>query len=516
MPISIFNDVIGPVMRGPSSSHTAASFRIAFAVRASVGDVSRVVCDFDTNGSLAATHKGQGTDMGFTCGLIGIDLTDEKVKDYEDLAKNTGIDVTFRILDYGAIHPNTYRIDAIGKSGTHHTWEGISTGGGMIEMQKFDGFSISLSGDFYELLITAQADKADKLRETSASVHPDFVLESENNGKILFEMKFSNKNDADSAVKIANKNGLTDVAYIPAFLPTLSRASCSVPFETASEMLAYNESKNLPLWELAAEYEAQRGGTSKEKVLQNATALLAVMEHALDEGLAGTEYKDRILGRQSDRIEKAERSGTLIPCSIVNGIIKSITAIMETKSAMGVIIAAPTAGSCGCLPGTLIGAARIMGKSREETAKALLAAGLIGIFFAKGATFAAEVGGCQMECGAGSGMAAAGLVQLMGGTAVQCADAASIALQNITGLVCDTVADRVEVPCLGKNIMAGTNAIAAANMALAGYDKVIPLDETIAAMLDIGHKLPAELRCTFGGLGKTPTALKIAEELKSR
>ena len=109
-------------------------------------------------------------------------------------------------------------------------------------------------------------------------------------------------------------------------------------------------------------------------------------------------------------------------------------------------------------------------------------------------------------------MAAGAVVQMMGGTIVECMNAASVALQNITGLACDPVGNRVEVPCLGKNIMAGSNAVSSANMVLAGYDKVIPLDETIKAIYEIGLSLPLELRCTFGGLGKTKTALEILEK----
>lgn len=129
--------------------------------------------------------------------------------------------------------------------------------------------------------------------------------------------------------------------------------------------------------------------------------------------------------------------------------------------------------------------------------------------FAEEATFSAEVAGCQVECGAGSGMAAAALTAMMGGTIENCMDAASVGLQNITGLACDPVGNRVEWPCLGKNIMGGSNALASANMILAGYDKVIPLDETIGAIYEIGLSLPLELRCTFGGLGKTKTAREI-------
>ena len=144
----------------------------------------------------------------------------------------------------------------------------------------------------------------------------------------------------------------------------------------------------------------------------------------------------------------------------------------------------------------------------------MLAAGLIGVFFAERATFAAEVGGCQVECGAGSGMAAAGVCQMMGGNARECIDAASMALQGLTGLACDPVANRVEVPCLNKNVIGGMNALSCTNMVLAGFDKVIPLDETIDAMYDIGMKLPIELRCTFGGLGKSKTSLKIRKDLE--
>ena len=265
------------------------------------------------------------------------------------------------------------------------------------------------------------------------------------------------------------------------------------------------------MWQLAALYESKRGGDTEEAVFRKMYDLVSIMENCAETGLAGTEYGDRILGRQSDRIDTAAKR--LIPCELLTTVIKYITAIMEVKSSMGVIIAAPTAGSCGCLPGTLIGAGKSMGLSKEDITKGMLAAGLIGVFIAESATFAAEVAGCQVECGAGSGMAAAGLTQLMGGSPRECLDAASMALQNVTGLACDPVANRVEVPCLGKNVMGGSNAISSANMALAGFNRVIPLDQTIAAMYDIGQKLPLELRCTFGGLGKTPASLEIRKKL---
>jgi L-serine dehydratase len=144
----------------------------------------------------------------------------------------------------------------------------------------------------------------------------------------------------------------------------------------------------------------------------------------------------------------------------------------------------------------------------------MLAAGMIGVFIAKDATFAAEVGGCQAECGAGSGMAAAGLVTLFGGSLKMALAASAMALQNSFGMVCDPVANRVEVPCLGKNIMAASNAVSCANMSLAGFDPVIPLDEVIWAMDRVGKRIHPHLRCTgFGGLSVTPTSKEIEKKL---
>ena len=181
---------------------------------------------------------------------------------------------------------------------------------------------------------------------------------------------------------------------------------------------------------------------------------------------------------------------------------------------MGVIAAAPTAGACGGLPGACIGAADSMGLPGDEITKGMLAAGMIGIFISAHATFSAEVGGCQAECGAASGMAAAALVTLGKGSTNQAIGAASMALQNILGMVCDPVANRVEVPCLGKNVMAAANALSCANMALANFDAVLPLDEVIETMDKVGKRIPFELRCTaLGGLSVTKTSKEIEERL---
>jgi L-serine dehydratase len=139
---------------------------------------------------------------------------------------------------------------------------------------------------------------------------------------------------------------------------------------------------------------------------------------------------------------------------------------------------------------------------------------MIGIFIAAHATFAAEVGGCMAECGSGSGMAAAGIVGLKKGTLSEALGAASMALQSSLGMICDMIADRVEAPCLNRNVMAATNAISCANMALSGYNHLIPLDEVVETMKRVGDALPNTLRCTgLGGLAITKTAKEIEARL---
>jgi L-serine dehydratase len=304
------------------------------------------------------------------------------------------------------------------------------------------------------------------------------------------------------------------IKILPPVLPVSTPQEMNIPFESCEQMLIFNRNRHLGLAELAILYESARGGLSREEIRHKMIKIVRTMKSSLNTGLAGTHYKDRILGCQSAFYREKQTSGHLLDLGILNRIILYVSALMEAKSAMGVIVAAPTAGSCGGLPGTVLGAAEAMGSSENDMAESMLAAGMIGVFISAFSTFAAEVGGCQAECGAGSGMAAAALVTLMGGTAEKAVAGASMALQNSLGMICDPVANRVEVPCLGKNVMAASNAVSCANMALAGYDPVIPLDEVIHAMDTVGKRIPGEFRCTaLGGLSITETSKRIEKKL---
>lgn len=501
-------------MRGPSASHCAASVRIGRIARDLMsGSINEVLIEFDTNGSLATTHYTQGSDIGLFAGLLGWELTDERLADSKKYLDEEGIKVKFDIYDIGDPHPNTYRI-TLKNENESHSIVAISTGGGIIEVIEIDRFKLSLAGDYFETLLFVDSPNAAAKIKNIIAVDQAAVYQIEN--RILIEIKSDHFLDEKLKWELKQNHEIV-IKEISPVLPVLSGSNAHVPFVTREEMESYNRSKNLELWELALIYESQRGGITQDEVFAMMKKIVFTIQESVEKGIEGTEYEDRILGWQSGKYKNEMDRKKLLGGELLNQIILSVTALMEMKSSMGLIVAAPTAGACGGLPGAVIGAGKSMNLSIDEMTKGMLAAGMIGIFIAHKSTFAAEVCGCQAECGAGSGMAAAALVTLNGGTTEQAIDAASMALQNILGMICDPVANRVEVPCLGKNVMAAANALSCANMALAGFDKVIPLDEVIETMDLVGKSLPRELRCTaLGGLSITNSSKEIEQRLNKK
>lgn len=512
--VSIFNDVIGPVMRGPSSSHCAAALRIGRLARdVMAGEISDVLVEFDRNGSLPTTHETQGSDMGLFGGLMGWEAADERLPGSPQALRDVGAHIRIETVDAGDPHPNTYRL-TLRNSREQHSLIAISTGGGMMEVIAVDGFKVSIVGDYFETLLWVEGRAQTVIEKLGALMNADEILLHESGGGQLVEMKAAAFVSDDVVAELRGVATIPAVKRLAPVLPVLSRRGMSVPFTTCAEMLRCDADRNTPLWQLAVEYEMARGNLTEAEVLAKMVDIVSILRRSIQQGIAGTHYADRILGHQSGAFRAKMDSGQLLAAGALNRAVLYVTALMEVKSSMGVIVAAPTAGACAAMPGAVIALAEEMGLSEELMAKAMLAAGLIGVFIASQWTFAAEVGGCQAEGGAAACMAAAALVTLADGTLAQAAAAASMAFQNMLGLICDPVASRVEVPCLGKNVMAASNAIACANMALAGYDPVIPLDEVIETARRVGDQLPRELRCTaLGGLSLTQASRCIEAKL---
>ena len=520
-PPSIFNDVIGPVMRGPSSSHTAASVRIGRMVRQILGEKPlQVLFEFDPHGSLATTYESQGSAMGLAAGLLNWEITHPNLQDSLSVAKEEGLNLEFRIVPFPASHPNTYKVSAEGISGREMTFMVVSLGGGMIEFSTINAMDISLKGDFYESLFSfkhlSDIDE-ENIQKEIIRHFPSAVIDSSRNAEaVLLNLKTRKTIFLEAKKLISRQFNIDWSSEALPVLPILSQKSYNLPFSSYKEMLEFANNMDISLADLALEYESARAGISKDEVFSRMKELVLINQKGIKEGLEGTDYDDRILHHQSQLILQAEKEKSIIPSS-VNKIIAYTSALMEVKSSMGVIVAAPTAGSCAVLGGAVFGAIDGLDGDSEAITKAFLAAGLIGVFIARDYTFAAEEGGCQVECGAASGMAAAGLVEIMGGNFAKATQAASMALQNLIGLVCDPVADRVEVPCLGKNILGATNALNSANMSMSGFEELIPLDQVIEAMKIVGNEMPSSVCCTgLSGLSVTPCSKKIKKVLKDR
>ena len=498
--VSIFNDVIGPVMRGPSSSHCAAALRIGRLARDLMdGEIDEVLVEFDRAGSLPTTHDSQGSDMGLFGGLLGWDADDERLPDSGAALEAAGIKLRIETVDVGDPHPNTYRLTLTNSRETH-SLIAISTGGGMMEVLSIDGVSMFIDGGHHETLIWLTKD-------TKAAIEADDVIVHDLGETQIVQVK------ADHFV---STEGLacSSVKRLSPVLPVPSLKDMQVPFTSCSEMLQLHSDKDTPLWKLAVEYECARGNFTEREVIDKMIAIVRILRRSIASGIAGTSYEDRVLGHQSGRFQELMKAGRLLDGGALNRIVLYVTALMEVKSSMGVIVAAPTAGACAALPGAVIGMAEAMELGEEDMAKGMLAAGLIGVFIATRWTFAAEVGGCQAEGGSAASMAAAALVGMGGGTLKQSIAASSMAFQSMLGLICDPIANRVEAPCLGKNVMAAANALSCANMALAGFDPLIPLDEVVDAAKAVAERMPREHRCTsLGGLAATPTSLRIERRL---
>ena len=279
-------------------------------------------------------------------------------------------------------------------------------------------------------------------------------------------------------------------------------------FKNAQELLTLCEEKNLPISEIMRIREIELGETTAETVKEKMTRVLEIMKEAARSpihkpvasmgGLIGGESRKLSLHAQ----QKKELCGDLLQKAITYAM-----ATLETNASMGLIVASPTAGSAGIVPGLMLAMQEHYHFSDDTIIQALFNASAIGYLAMRNATVAGAVGGCQAEVGVASAMAASATVELMGGTPKECTYAASTVLMNMLGLVCDPVGGLVEYPCQNRNAAGVANAVIAAEMALAGIRQLIPLDEMIQTMFTVGRKLPAELRETaMGGCAVTPSA----------
>ena len=276
-------------------------------------------------------------------------------------------------------------------------------------------------------------------------------------------------------------------------------------------------SENRDICDVIIESDCVDRGVTQAESLEKMRGLYAAIRRAQRGYDPKLRSASGMVGGDGEKMRAYVQRGKTICGDYIGGVIAQALEMGESNACMKRIVAAPTAGSCGIIPAVFIAYEQYYKVNEDSIIKALFTASGIGKIVAENASISGAQGGCQAEIGTAAAMAAAGIAYLEGGNAECIANAAALALKNMLGLVCDPVAGLVEVPCIKRNAIGAVNAITAAQMALAGIKSVIPADEVIDAMFQIGCSLPACLRETSqAGLAATPTALKIEKKLRSK
>lgn len=514
-------EVLGPIMVGPSSSHTAGALRCA-QVAASLLDGRIVRVTFTLWNSFAHTYKGHGTNRALVAGVLGLDTDDERIRDAFSLAEERGLAYEFVIGgDDPSIHPNTVDIHLESETGSMADVRGESLGGGKMRISAINGVHVEISG-LYTTLFVAHRDAPGALASLTGALAQaqmniafcrTYRTEAGGQAYSVFETDGAPQRDVLPIVRALDLVNYATFIELPGSVTALG-PGISVPdlFDDAEQLLAACHELDLSIGGVMRVREERMVGA--ERAAANMRRVIEVMR---DETTATLAQPQRSLGGfLNGEAQRVDHNSALYAPSLLGYTLTEAAAramaVLERSATMGVIVAAPTAGSAGVVPGCVLAVAPLLAQSRDEIdemiAEALYCAAAVGLILSTTACVAGAEGGCQAEVGSAAAMAAAALVQMHGGTPEQALDAATITISNMLGLVCDPVGGLVEVPCQARNAQGVAAAFTGAQLALSGVRSLVPFDEMAAVMLQVGHALPATLRETAkGGIATAPSAL---------
>lgn len=287
--------------------------------------------------------------------------------------------------------------------------------------------------------------------------------------------------------------------------------------DSMREILGKMEAQGLPFWEVVLREDMEERQVTRGQSMAKMHATWKAMVEAAASYDNQRRSVSGLVGGDGGKMHRYAQSGQAMTGGYISQVITEALSMAESNACMCRIVAAPTAGACGVLPAVLLPLFHGGQVEQHQILEALYVSAGIGSVIAYKACIAGASGGCQAEIGTASAMAAGALVALRGGTGKQIGHAVAMALKNLMGLVCDPVAGLVEVPCVKRNVIGAVNAVSAADMALAGIESRIPVDEVIEAMGEVGLRMPVEFRETaLGGLAATPTGQRIKAEMKAR
>lgn len=552
-----FNDVFGPVMQPGSSSHTAGPCRLGNLARSLLGAAPiRIVVQLDPTGSFAGTFGVMAEDRAMLAGVMGMLPDDRRLFDADRLAAEAGIEYRFEfapIRESG--HPNAVKFILTSPEGREAVLVGASIGGGMVETRSIDGYPLRVKGDTYVLLVedaSAMLPRATvegigsrlsgvvEAGEAAAPATPAALeVAAEAGAGWLYYWRVAEPPDLEGiAAEVAGVGAAAAearaagtaahirpegrgvrtsvsprVRILAPVLPVMTRPG-RLPqlFATMTRWREIAIERGMPLWEVAVQYEIDASGWSREQILEQMRTLAAIMDRqtsaAYDEGVTvpGGPFKPDFAARWAVHAASPHRLTDDLTAAVLTRAYGAGAGIPGVETVPG-----PMGGGGGYLYAALRAVKDAQGLSDDDLLRGLFVAAGIGAIAYTRTEPTGEIIGCTGEVGICGAMAAAGLVEMAGGAPAEVENAASLALQSLTGLPCDPIPGGKCQPCRGRALAATTLAVVFADLALAGHEAVLPLHEAIDVADAVGRGLPADLLCTSrGGAAAAPAALRSA------
>ena len=508
MSLGLF-DVVGPIMHGPSSNHTGGANRIGYVAYKLMGGTPKQLT-FCFHPIFMKRFAGHRSHIAMMAGCIGLREYDDACNDSLKLAADKGVTVEYEAVPLEEEPDrNTMRI-----KGTYDgiTWDinGISVGGGNIVIDSINGLKVDMDGNghVYFWIGKGIGEKAEQIGKMvgikSASGAGD---------QLFFQSSDPLKEEALEEIRqIVGEENIQLERYVPSLFEFAEKNREKPLFTTFAELAEV--CKEMPLDEAAILYECKRSGKTKEEVLNMGLKIVDVIDQSMKEGLKG---ENQLIGGflpgddGKKALNWAENDKSIVG-PVFNKAIARALAMSEVNACAGRVVAVPTAGSAGGLPGTLFTVAERYSKTKEDLARAFLVAAAVGAVIGNKCSFSGSIGGCQAEVGIGAGMAAAGSVWLAGGSAEASMHGCAMAIKNLLGLICDPLAGPVEIPCIKRNAVGASTALMGAEMALAGIRSGVSPDDVVDALQDTQKRLPTALRgACVGGLAACPAAKGLQE-----
>ena len=434
---SIFNDVLAPATQGPSSSNTVGVYRITSIARAILdGEPVSLKVEMSTKGGFYDTFFGMDSDKACLAGILGEDLIKSDLGKIYDVAKERGLEYDFFFTDRIEKIPTEMGEFTVKSEKETIVLTGITMGGGEILIRDINGQPCEIKGMHEEEIMIKGSDKP----RTVPSVYP---------------------------------------------LKTVRGAV--PPFSTSAEMIEYAKSNEKPLWQAALDYECSLTGLTAEEVWKVAEETLDISYASIEAGHRDGVKFDGITVAKAPEIREKMKTTKLIPTGAADDGALDALAVMEYSNSHGIIICMPTGGASGIIPAAIKNTSKTLGKTKEDEVKALLVAGLIGVFYFP--THYHGALGCQAEVGIAASMASAGLVSFLTDDPETAERGAVLAMQYIIGQVCDPVAGYPQIPCFIRNVASVPVAMTCANYAILGLDTAVGLDGMVQAVLRAGEKL---------------------------